>query len=258
MNSIIMNKVNSVTTGVIEYRNNHGLVETWAYDAHGNTVYHSSQCGSSYTTAKYTYTYDTLGNMIERRSDISQSFNEHCIISRTHDILVYNKKSQCIMEIDLNSGYTMHHSYDDAGNKVLSKSESGGVEQKWTYHNGNLIKYEDNTGTRVEYYYNDIGCVANIYDSLNKEVGVEYYDINGNMTYCRDGQYECNYRYDYRGNLIYVSDTDGLKEFYKYNKCGNLLFHTKSNGYAKYYKYDNKNRLVGTIDTDNVDEIFVY
>lgn len=259
MNSIIVNKLNAATTGVSEYRNNKGVTETWAYDTHGNTVYHSSKCGLSYTTAEYTYTYDTLGHMIERRSDITQSFNnERHIVSHTHDILVYNKMSQCIMEIDLNSGYTMHHSYDDDGNKISSKSESGGVEQIWVYHNGNLIRYEDNNGTRVEYEYNDIGCVANIYDSLNNEVGVEYYDINGNMTYCRDEQCEYNYRYDRRNNLIYASDTDGLEEFYKYDKHGNLSFYTTSRGYAKYYKYDDKNRLVSTIDTDDVDESFIY
>ena len=144
---------------------------------------------------RWEYDYDAAGNLVEERSP-TETF--------------YRNSGSTSALTTVSGQLVSRNAYDHLGN-VISRTE--GVVYNGTYD------FSDASETTYDY------------DSLGRQVGVNYPDLDGNSVSTLT-------RYDDFGNAVANIDARGNVSYKAYDDLGRERFHVDAEGYVTEYRYD--------------------
>lgn len=162
------------------------------------------------------------------------------------------------------------YSYDRHGNLIEVLHQNGGKE-KFRYKNQLLTDQVKRNGLHINFKWGESGPDAHcIFCSAPKKTKARYLKYKKNQTLIQDSRGATHaIEYDSMGNVVSLSDQDGLivqyvydhagylvqmsnanDEFatYDYNMFGDLIGKTNEAGFRRIWRYDDRDRLVCEID----------
>ena len=183
------------------------------------------------------YTYDDLGNLklVEPAMYDSSSYAEESYDSNTSSAsATYNYNAQNRLQSIVTESTTYHFTYDTFGNStdVTVGTNNTLASYEYNANNGKLSTMTYGNGTVVEYVYDELDRVAEVWYTENSIRTKAY-----------------SYEYDANGNLYRFNDhTAGHVHVYKYDLNGNMLMaveYAEDDFYNKFstdITYDTENR----------------
>ncbi|OMF86246.1 hypothetical protein BK146_27790 [Paenibacillus sp. FSL R7-0333] len=248
------------------------------------------------------YVYDILGNKVQEISPRAYGYLDMDTANRklytsyyTYDIL--NRPEKFIRYKGDTAVYKQYE-YDEAGNKITSRDERGGVT-RYQYDainrltvttntkgkeftsgydlSGNKIQEENAKGHTISYTYDKLNRLILTKDPDGTVISKNIYDANSNITKKIDAkgyaagstdsaQYGSIYQYDLANRLVAFIDPElavlnGTSKFttkYQYNIYGDMVSQTDALGNFIQYEYDNAGRLSKVIDGEQVEVTYGY
>lgn len=200
-------------SGVGLYRSIQQLSLQYDYDENSNlmrTLVNNAQ--------EFTYQYDNLNRLTNLKNPFNENFNY------TYD------SSNRISQINRPGSQTDYSFFDSGLPSVIQHSSNGVTKSKFEYQYDlrNLITQKRSVATVEDYTYDSNGQVLNTsLNSVSSEsytydpIGNRITDNGGNYVYDSNLQiltedYQYNYLYDKRGNLIAKNPKDTTQKAYKY------------------------------------------
>ncbi|MBU7025416.1 MAG: RHS repeat protein, partial [Theionarchaea archaeon] len=205
--------------------------------------------GTLYTTASYTYRYDSL------ISTITDPGND--TFAHTYDFL--GRRTQ----IQYPDSSTVTCSYDDTNNKMTFTNERGYERIYWYDWLRRLTKVEEeytaDTFATTTCQYDEIGHLTSFTDAENHTTSYTYASLFGlTKTTYSDSTYE-EYRYDEAGHLTSFTDRSGSETTYTYDDIYRLTQIQYQDQSTVSFTYDlNSNRLKMEDDAPNTGDYIEY
>ena len=184
------------------------------------------------------YDYDDLGNL---QLVLPAAYNSSSYAEGTYDTdttsasATYNYNDLNRLQSIVTESTTYNFTYDTFGNSAGIKVGDTGILASYTYneYNGKLATMTYGNGTKVEYVYDELDRVSEVWYTEGTEDEAKAY----------------SYEYDANGNLYRFNDhTAGRVHVYKYDLNGNMLMaveYAEDDFYNKFstdITYDTENR----------------
>ena len=160
---------------------------------------------------KYSYTYDTHGNLVGIRDPLQQS-----------TAFTYDANFNEITSVTDARGNGMHYAYDAQGN-LTSITYADGTHEDYTYDaNGDVLTATNRRGQVLKYTYNAAGEITSEDDPTTTGIDFTYaYDTAGNLTSATDTDGTTTMVYDPSTNLLTRIDYPGGLFFtFEYDAAG--------------------------------------
>jgi len=226
----------------------------------------------NYSRPKFSFSYDTLGRLIQttnadntsatlQYSDwvtIATDENGH---AQTNSMDVYGRVIK-VEEHNQGATYTTTYEYDAQDNLVKVTDDQANITQIWYDSLGRKLKMDDPDMGLWQYEYDDLGNLTKQIDAKGQELTFSY-DIINRLT--EKGNQLATYHYDdaskdyCTGRLSMVDDQSGATEFY-YDQLGREIKSIKTiNGSGTYTverTYDAIDRIVSLTYPDG--EVLYY
>lgn len=260
-----------------------GSIEFYTYDYAGNMT--SSTDGEGHTTQyEYNraglmsklidpmgeaeaYAYDGMGRMV-RKADRNGNITEYgytfydAPLYRRNQATgleeVYAYTPEGLLRAAIGGGMRYSYKYDQMG-RLLRKSASGRALLSHTYDkNGNRISQTDVTGRTIEYVYDDLDLLVEVYENGSKLSTYEH-NPDGTVKSLQNGPLRTLYSYDIDKNItgLVVSSSGQLlvENYYSYDGNGNRLSKQQLGGDTK-YTFDALNQLTKVQYPSLTEELF--
>ena len=264
---------------------------TYIYDALGRLIQQISSL-NAVDSSVVKYYYDAAGNMLSQKTSSGTTANSSWSISDySYDNMNWLK---LMTSYDEPNEYYTSYDYDTAGRLVTqytgSETSVPGTESSqisYTYDRlGNMSTYTDALG-QTEYYtaYDLMGNILlktdrngtvteYTYDKIGRLLTTSVEDINGEIQTTATEYYSTGYKksesndvltevFTYNdGQLIGVTDSDGVTKTYTYDAAGNVKSFTLAKDNTVYildsYTYDNMSRLSTVKDNGALIATYTY
>ncbi|WP_173138072.1 RHS repeat-associated core domain-containing protein [Paenibacillus tritici] len=248
------------------------------------------------------YVYDILGNKVQDINPRAYGYLETDTTNRklytsyyTYDIL--NRPEKFVRYKGTTAVYKQY-GYDEAGNKITSRDERGGVthyqydaanrvavttntkDKEFVFQYdlaGNKVQEENSKGYTISYTYDKLNRLVLTKDPEGTVISKNIYDANSNITKKIDAkgyaagsednsQYGNVYQYDLANRLIAFIDPElaaqnGNSKFttkYQYNIYGDMVSQADALGNLMQYEYNNAGHLIKVIDGEQVEVTYGY
>lgn len=224
-----------------------GNRKTLSYDDNENLLSIHYDDGTTIT-----HTYDEQNNRIS-------SVNELGIETRfdydQHGNMLFKKEA-----VQTASERMTEYGYDASGNRILTRSydKEQAVDTVFVYdNNDNLISSTDPLGITSEFSYDIMGNVlSSVVDSTT--VLTNSYDKAGHLIKSsRPGSPVVQYSYDSAGRRTTIT-TEGLVTTLAYDFRDNLISVTNPLGYKQRATFDKDNRLTSRTDAEGMTTSYTY
>lgn len=252
------------------YDGNGNVIKT--VDAKGNTVrktvYNSINKPTTVTDAmgKTTaYTYNAQGNvesivdsLNNRREFTYDSMGKNTTVRdalNNTSTAEYDKLGNVTKLIGPLGGAT-EYSYDEMG-RLISESTASGGTVNYGYNALNIKKQLTNARGQIRRFFYD--AMGRITGFVGEEDSVSYtYDRNGNVLTVSDKNGLIKREYDALNRVTKFTDTFGKSIQYTYDEVGNLTSIIYPDNTAVNYAYDANNNLVSVTDWANRVTSYTY
>jgi RHS repeat-associated protein len=212
-------------------------------------------------TTSVEYTYDTanrLSGIVHKQSTTTKA-----TFAYTRNSLGFIT-SETYSGTWIGTGRTNDYTYDALG-RLLTATYGNDDDFIYTYDAvGNLLTKKINTGTPIQYSYNDDNVLTAVdYPGGTTNDLTIVSDDNGNMTK-KDGvsvSYDdVDYTYDYKNRLTDVDDGTFIEEHFKYDGVGRRIEIDDGSGpYEQVYDISGElPRLIAEVDDGYVDSMIVH
>ena len=218
---------------------------------YGDTKESSSQLQKvTDTTGKsVVYTYDTMGNITSVTDALG--YKSSC---------EYNQWGELLSETDANGNKTTY-TYDEAGYCTAVTNPDGGVMNLIYDPCGRVseayMENSDGDKLSVSYTYDAMGNVSTYTDEMGNTTSYEY-DLSGNLIKVTDseGVITAEYTYDCMGKVLQEKTASGIVIAYSYNKSDLVekMVMTSPTGEEKTYSYtyDDMGRVLSVTDPSGI------
>lgn len=242
-----------------------GNIESYSFDALGNILSVTDIVGS---TTSYTYDLfsrkvsetDALGNTTYFRYDLAGNIIE--IIDKKGAITNnYYDEMNHIIQIEDALGNSEYYVYDEAGNKIQTIDKLGNYWNNTYDELGRLIEEYCPYDIAIQYEYDAEGRMTKKIDRMGYETIYEY-DAMGRQTreLGAEGS-DTRYQYDGGGNLIGVSQIDGIIEsiwWYNYDLLGRKIGDYSPLGFESTWIYDEVGNVIEYYDAHETNTTYKY
>src|SRR5581483_3544459 len=195
-------------------------ITTHTYDAAGNLLTIGNVLGTGAVVSRFTYTYDKANH---RKTQLEAD--------NTRVTWTYDKAYQLINEKaaggPTNTAYNVSHSYDPAGNQILTND--GTTVTTYTYSSANRLNRALINGNATTFSY----------------------DAAGNRTKQQAGPHSTLYNWDAAGRLVSVDVAAGAVTF-TYNADGQRVVKQSTDASITGFLYDHKKLLHETDAADTI------
>ena len=231
-----------------------GNITSWTYNAQGQALTQTDPDPDGtgpLPAAVTTFTYDLRG----LRSSVTDA-------SGNTTSYGYDHAGRLVEEIDPR-GNSSYYQYDAAG-QVTRVVDRNSRKRDFSYNDLGLVTSEvwvDGFGNAVKtivHGYDDAGRETSISDGVT---GYNYqYDLADRVTYTDDAdsvdmpQVQLRSHYDYEGNRVWLSDSQGGQVWYAWNnqRLQSMAMYTENNKSAQVgFGYDSVGRLASLTRTTN-------
>ncbi len=268
-----------------------GNVTKISYDMYGNVWKVTDAYGNIVEENTYDAidqlirTKDGVGNITTYSYDKSANITKATMAAGTENansyVYSYDKMGRILTSTDPLSGKSSY-TYNGAGQVTSVTDPMGGVT---TYEYDSLQRVAAVVSpiqTRTEYRYNAQGLLAQETNARSQDTQYTY-DAIGRITQIKDELGTIRYTYDENGNILTVSETQGLldtKEIkrtydcmnrvtsytdyngntitYGYDELGNRISLTYPGGEIVRYSYDKNGKLLSVTDPDGAVTRYEY
>ena len=181
-----------------------------------------------------------IGDKIYRKIEINGAVSRKKL--EVTYIAEYNENGNLIHSKD-ESGYERFYNYDSKGN-LLYQKDTEGNESCYEYdEHGNVIHYKINHGYEYWNEYDSKGHKISYKDSNGQEDLYEYDSSYKKVHVKNNNSNESWYEYDDNGNEIYFRNSR-CERWQKYDSNGKRIYFKTSLGEESWYEYDDNGNLV--------------
>ncbi|MEM9927933.1 MAG: SdrD B-like domain-containing protein, partial [Cyanobacteria bacterium P01_D01_bin.50] len=192
-----------------------------------------------------TYTYD--GNLLTTVSTpegtISYTYNDANAVSSITDA----------------NGTQVSFEYDSRGRLIKESVNAGAEEITYSYGENGEVTVNDSSGASSNFLLNDFGQVAQVTDSLDRTVDIDYDELGNPITITAPDGSRLGLGYDSAGNVTSQIDPLGHITTFSYEPNFNFLDTvTDPRGNTLDYDYDESGNLTTITYADGSKETFAY
>jgi RHS repeat-associated protein len=222
-----------------------GASTIFSHDAQGNVVAITNKAGGSSA-----FEYDGDGNLLRWRDPAGGLFEFAYAANGAAERIRLPGGAEQVIDADVYGNWTrvvdsqggsVEGSYD-ALNRLLSRSNSAGVSQRWEYASAGPSRATDGLGNSQSFSYDESDRLTGVTDEAGHARTFEL-DGNGNVTRISDplGN-ETIFHYDALNRLTNRIDALGGSTDFAYDPAGNLVERVDRNGRRRTFEYDALNR----------------
>ena len=211
------------------------------YDADGHLV------SQTHGDSKTTMTYDAMGRVTQTTDNLGRQ------TTVAHDVL-----GRVIKQVAAD-GQVSSYEYNPAGQ--VASVTVGAHKVTYDYDSrGNKLSETDESGHKTTFEYNKYNQLSTATNALGYKTYYEYNTL-GQLAKTFNNRHEMTVAYDYNenGQVVKVSDSNGLAQTMTYDASGKLLVSKDANGHVvSQQTYDETDRMMTAINGLNQKSSFNY